>query len=479
MQMHRLSRELTSKRLVLMVVKDQLGMATEDLEVFLRDDSGIHAKPLEGFEEMDPRQRIFHNTHRDLHGLLSGVSLDDMAARFVATFSGRLQVSTEVLEARGGGWTELPDLYAFLRDQMFFSAATALCGDYLFRVNPDFGREFWEFDSYIMTYFRRLPRWWTPKPYAVRDRVLSSMKRWRNHAAEQYEVRDVEHTKEQWEPIWGTKLMRSRELMFQEAGVSVDARSSSDLGLVWAANANTIPATLWALLTVFLTPGLEERVLTETSVCYDGGKQAFDIDALCSKPLLTSIYLEALRYSVSATAARSPIVPSIELGEWKFHRGSTIISSSWYGGRDPTFWNSGRVLPSGEPEHPLDSIWPERFLEYPDDPATGPVRNPDESVYRTAERKPRTIDDDKNAKVVTAGTQGHFYPYGGGSKICPGRFFAKQEMMSAVAVFLREFEVEFVDREVAVKAKPEMSYFPIGVLPPNRAIPVRIRRRKP
>lgn len=91
------------------------------------------------------------------------------------------------------------------------------------------------------------------------------------------------------------------------------------------------------------------------------------------------------------------------------------------------------------------------------------MRKPDESIY-CQERKPKTVEDDKEAKAVTAGTQGYYFPYGGGTKICPGRHFAKQGMMSAVAVFLREFDVELIDKDAASRVGLDMSYFPCGLV---------------
>ena len=39
---------------------------------------------------------------------------------------------------------------------------------------------------------------------------------------------------------------------------------------------------------------------------------------------------------------------------------------------------------------------------------------------------------------------GDFCPYGGGSVICPGRFFAKHEILAAVAMVVTAFDLEFV-----------------------------------
>ena len=36
----------------------------------------------------------------------------------------------------------------------------------------------------------------------------------------------------------------------------------------------------------------------------------------------------------------------------------------------------------------------------------------------------------------------NFFPYGGGGSICTGRFFAKQEIMAAIAMVVVKFEAE-------------------------------------
>jgi hypothetical protein len=481
LQLFRASRDLTAKPLTIMSMRDQFGMPPGDMHVIYQDDSGINAKPLPGFETMDPKSRLFHNQHRDLHNLLSGSALDDMTARFIDIYSKQLR-ETDTIPKLGSQslpqqWTSHPDLYAFLRDEMFRAASIALLGNHFLRLNPDFPRAFWEFDSYALSYVRNLPRWMARKAYRVRDEALDAFTRWRSHAAQHHPIHGPADTEAEWEPYWGAKLMRAREVMFNDLGLSPGGKASFDLGMLWATNANVIPAAFWALRSILLTPGLTERVLAETAPCFDAQTGDVDIAALCAKPLLTSIYLEALRFSVGVTPARNLQVPSIELGPWKFERGSTLIANTWFGSRAPGFWNTGRDLPSGKLEYPVESFWAERFLEYPEDAASGPLRKPDPSIYRYVEKKARTVEDDRRAKVVTTGTAGYFFPYGGGTKICPGRHFAKQEMMAAVAVFLREFEVEIADAKAAAKVGLDMAYFPAGSLPPDGKTPIRIRRR--
>jgi len=231
---------------------------------------------------------------------------------------------------------------------------------------------------------------------------------------------------------------------------------------------------MWALLGAVLSPSLTERVLAEVESCVDAPTGTFDIAALCAKPLLTSIYLEALRFCVATSTARNPTRDNVRLGDHVLKRDTTLLSTSWFGQHDESFWNAG---PGNR--HSVNDFWAERFLEYPGDPTSGPIRRGGAATTAggVAERE-RTAAEDREAKVATAGIGGHWYPYGGGVKMCPGRFFAKQEMMAAVAVMLYEFEMELVDPVEARKAAPDRKFFPVGALSPDRKISMRIRRRR-
>ena len=47
-------------------------------------------------------------------------------------------------------------------------------------------------------------------------------------------------------------------------------------------------------------------------------------------------------------------------------------------------------------------------------------------------------------KFSLTGTSGKLFPFGGGKTMCPGRVFAKQEVLAAVAYILDKFEIEVV-----------------------------------
>ncbi|KAK4136292.1 cytochrome P450 [Trichocladium antarcticum] len=468
------ARDLSMKPIIVVAMRDQFGMPPADVAIYERDGSGGSAKPLDGWEHMDPAHRIFHSQHRDLHAMLNGASLEGMTARFMANYTARLRATAAV----GDEWTELPDLFALLRTDMFHAACTSMVGERFFELNPDFCRDFWEFDGHVLTYLRRPPRWMAPRAFAVRTRLLESIKKWRQYAGRQFDAADPALAAAEYEPVWGARLMRVRADVFAKAGASPDGCASMDLGLLWAANANVIPATLWTLLGVLLSPDLAARVRAEMADCLDTDTDSFRVSALCSKPLLNGIHLESLRFCTAATSARNPVIDDFRICGWRIPRDALMLSISWFGAHDARFWNTGRTLPDGTPEHPVDAYWAERFLEYPDDPASGPVRKPAAASRRPAAK--RTPAHDKTAKAIshTAALGGYFYPYGGGTRICPGRHLAKQEMLGAVAVMLREFEIELLDPAAAAKAGPDLSVFPTGALGPDRKLAVRMRRRR-
>jgi cytochrome P450 len=146
----------------------------------------------------------------------------------------------------------------------------------------------------------------------------------------------------------------------------------------------------------------------------------------------------------------------------------TIKSAGWHEGRDKKVWNEGPV--NGELRD-VEDFWAERFLVYPNDPNSGP-------------RKPSAISKPKSQKSDTGNqpkftadpVNGSFIPYGGGAKICPGRFYAKQESLGAMALFLTMFDIELKEKKKL--PVPNMMFFPFGVIPPKGEFPARIRRRK-
>jgi cytochrome P450 len=202
-------------------------------------------------------------------------------------------------------------------------------------------------------------------------------------------------------------------------------------------------------------PGLIDRVREEVSratIIDDTGKLTLDVPKLVSdSPLLTSIYLECLRIRTSVTLTRQ-LNEDIECDGYLLKKGSYIMSPSQLPNTSP-IWDV--------PGHPAKSFWPERFIEMPKFEAANPG---EKSQYELAMRAE------------------NFFPYGGGNMMCTGRFFAKQEILAAVALLVLKFDIEvegwqtFDGKRSDIEAGLADGYAGAGVIPPDRDMVVKMRR---
>lgn len=168
---------------------------------------------------------------------------------------------------------------------------------------------------------------------------------------------------------------------------------------------------------------------------------------------------------------RTPTSDNYQIDGWKFPKNDTVLISVWHEHRDKSVWNEGPVKGVF---HSVEDFWAERFLVFPNDPASGP-RKP--GTGPKARKIPAVGTDETSTepKFTTDSVVGSYIPYGGGSNICPGRFFAKQEAVIGLSLLITMFDIELVGN---VELKPNLKYYPFGMLPPLGKLPARMRRRK-
>ena len=178
--------------------------------------------------------------------------------------------------------------------------------------------------------------------------------------------------------------------------------------------------------------------------------------------MLQSIYAEVLRLRIAAFIMRSPERGSMELNAWRFPKGEIMLVATTPAHMDKSLWNTGQA-----DEHPLDRFWAERFLVYPSNPWSGPTRK-----AQIQESKKNYTGD--TPVFSTNGLEGAWFPYGGGFRACPGRHFAKREIIMTFATMVTMFDIE-VDGSKALKTDPRANG--LGAQRPRHAIPFRIRKR--
>jgi cytochrome P450 len=229
---------------------------------------------------------------------------------------------------------------------------------------------------------------------------------------------------------------------------------------------------MWVVLQINKDTQLRSEIRKELSEeGLHGTLQPEDIKKLLVLPRLQGIYAECLRLF------DSPIIPretteEVQVNGWKFPKDSTIIISAHEAQMDDHVWNTGT-----KNAHPIDTFWAERFLIYPKDPSSGPIRKIAIIQSGRGETQDEAGDTGKENGPVFAEkiTAGHWIPYGGGARICPGRHFAKRAVLTAAAMMTMMVDIEILATEKAMH--PDDRSYGIGVLRPKDKVPYRIRKR--
>ncbi|CAG8959562.1 hypothetical protein HYFRA_00001463 [Hymenoscyphus fraxineus] len=455
------SKDLTTIPSVVRLLQNTFGAPSSIRKILERDNTGLSQAPLDGSNPLAEKDRYWYNMHRVLHTNLQGTTLEELSSRFIKNLEVELEKLCDGLE---GDWLDFPDFFELVRRVCFKASVVALCGPHIFHLTPNFADLFWDFDANIIDLTHGKPRWLIPEGYRARDRYLAAVKKWNLFAKENAgDYGDAE-----WDEFYGSKVMRERtRVLCKVEGYSADMLASQTSGMIWAANGNIIPAITWCLIDTLTRPSLLTSVLQEISS--SSGADILSISALLSSPLLQSLFSEELRLRTSVTVQRSP-QSDFQLGSYTIPKGSVMFSSSWHEQKDPAIWNESPTLRSPV-SHPLTEFWAERFLIYDDDPYSGPS-SPSTSTSPTS--KPH-LDTTMKPKFTIAPVSGSFIPFGGGKKVCPGRFYAKYEAICGMALFLSMYEIELDVK--AGEVEMDKKYFFFGVMPPKNKISGRMRRR--
>ena len=206
---------------------------------------------------------------------------------------------------------------------------------------------------------------------------------------------------------------------------------------------------------------VKERLFSARLSDLANGHFQFDILKLTEDDLLQSVYAETLRLRVAVLVVRQPTKDNFSLSGWHIKKEETIALSTRNELMDKDFWNAGTKADS----HPLEEFWADRFMVHPDDPKSGPLKAP----------RRKKESHDKKPYFSLDGCTWSWVPYGGGRNLCPGRHFAKREIMLTAAIFLTAFDIELMTDKMP---GPDESVFGFGTMPPNAKVPCRIRKRR-
>ncbi|KAF2821001.1 cytochrome P450, partial [Ophiobolus disseminans] len=451
----RSSKILTSKPGTIFALSRLLDTPKDVIPFYAADDSGMATKPR---KESTVRQedRIHYWQAHTSQKWLSGTSLQLMSQNYLSF------LETEVARLNLDDWTEIPDLYQFLQIHVSTAAIKAMMGTAIFEQYPTLVEDFWAFDRNVGNFSRMIPRWWIPTAYKVRDRLLKNIGKWTDHAHSMSDCSKLGINDPNWDPFFGTKLMKAREHAYLKmSAMNLGARASETLGLIFASNGNAVPAIFWYITEALKDPKLQERLISEAITCRkeDG---SFDVTALATKPLLQSTYAEVLRLRVAITMIRNNEYASTNLGPYTVPKQTPMAMFS----RMAALNRDGWAIRPKTLDRPLEDFWPERFLVHPEETESASDTN--------ALPPPLTTEA---SEFSLDGLAGCWIPFGGGQRMCPGRHFAKHEILGTFSVLLNKFEIEVMSTTEARDLQPDLNWVPYGGLPPAGKLRVRMRRR--
>ncbi|KAI5862347.1 cytochrome P450 [Durotheca rogersii] len=427
-------------------------MSKDEIKMFEDDKSGRKRVPNPGTEDTPPSQRHWYNHHQIYAKYLSSARYTEVLANtFYRFLAERLDESQPLHQYA------TVDLYDFMKVAMAESAVKSMFGTKILELNPDLLKCYWEFDEVAGILVWGLPRFLIPRAYEIRDRLHGMTTKQTAIAYEEFDW-DGPEAESDWDPYWGSRFAREIALWLKESGFSVRTASGHTMATLFGLNGNTLPIATWILMELIQDPPLLRRVRQEAQQAFavdelTGQRRLADVEKLLSMPLIQSVYSEALRMHISFNATREAL-EDIWIGGYRIAKGSLIQTPTQIAHYEDAVWNADG--------HPAAEFWAERHLDYT--AKTGEDTKPGEARFSI------------NARPTS------YFPYGGDHAMCPGRHFAKREIIMAVAIIVVKFDIEFVqwlhyDGSASDRpARNDKKYAGAAGMPPDREMKIRWKR---
>ncbi|XP_069478437.1 cytochrome P450 7A1 [Ambystoma mexicanum] len=227
-------------------------------------------------------------------------------------------------------------------------------------------------------------------------------------------------------------------------------KAKTHLALLWASQANTLPATFWSLLYTIRNPDAlraatdeVQKVLEKSGqkVSLDGKHISLTRDDLENMPVLDSIIKEAMRLSsasMNIRVAKEDFTLHLDGNESYSIRKDDIVA----------------LYPQ------MVHLDPEVY----EDPLTFKYDR-----YLDENGKEKTVFYHKGRKLKY-----YYMAFGSGVTKCPGRFFAVHEIKQFLCLLLSYFEVELVNKNATFPSL-DQSRAGLGILQPIHDVEFKFR----
>ncbi|KAL4971840.1 cytochrome P450 [Aspergillus desertorum] len=423
------------------VMTNVWGARKDEVTKFANDKSGRSKNPVPGHGVKPGQPRLWHGQHHVYSEYLQRADhANALSDKYYELFSDRLKKQPL------GEWQEVR-LSEFFESEMAEAALVALMGSRIVKLNPGFWPAMWEFARLAPRLMWGLPRWVNPKPWEIREQFHGMCRRYLDSAEKEFDWNGPDADSE-WEPHYGSRM--ARELIgWAKNNLSPETTAGMVATFIFGTNANSVPLSTWAMMELIADPELykavHEECMAASTVDPATGERIFNPQKLLGMPLLQSVYIETLRLHVSINVTREVTQP-ITLDGHLLTPGSLIQAPSQIGQYNEAVWASEG--------HPASQFWAGRNLKH----------------------------ENGKAEFTMAGRTTSFFPFGGGPSICPGRVFAKQEILMTIAALVTRFEIELIDwvhPDGAKSDRPaqnDQSYIGAVGIPPDRDMKVRWKR---
>lgn len=241
------------------------------------------------------------------------------------------------------------------------------------------------------------------------------------------------------------ELIRCRERVALQWGLSYENMATSDLTILSSAATNTVPTAFYLMCFIFadgcLLTDLREEISKIVTQTEEDGRTTllFDhtmIEAHC--PLLVSCYYETLRLNKVGTSIRVVLADTMLANQYLLRKGSLVQIVTGVLHYDTHTWGD------------------------------------DANIFNAR----RFFNKDTLAKEVKKAQNQAFIPFGGGKAMCPGRFLAFAEVTSFAAMMVHCFDLTTVDGGALYIPEKKLLKMGLGSTWPKEDIDVLIRRRK-
>lgn len=359
------------------------------------------------------------------------------------------------------------NLYEFTTNFVGDVAGLVLMGHAFVDNNPGIIDDLWAFDDSFQALLTGIPGiLGTAKARAARARLHFAISQWSSALQTTLDGKDPEISWGNMEDVADTMRLRQRAMSERDVEIGGKFNIVAHLAIYWALMINANKVIFWMLLRVVSNPALLAAIRAEVAPFVAAGADPdqpegmlkLDVDGLIkSCPLLKATFLETMRVytpGISYKKVKQDIVLTETpedirlLGKdrsqsYSIAKGTFLAIPHGTMQADPRLWKS-----------------PERF---------------DPTRFLTVNDKEKEETAVESWRPGVRADPRYLNPWGGGTTMCKGRFFAEREVLSVVSALVAIWDFKPVAGHWTL---PGMRFNGAGTVLPKKTVRVRISKRK-